>query len=34
MTREPYRRAILGDLLWRLKRAVECLLTATPARWR
>ena len=34
MTRDvPWRLVWLGDLAWRAKRTVECLLAWTPARW-
>ena len=35
MTRDvPWRLVWLGDLAWRAKRAVECLLTVvTPRTW-
>lgn len=33
MTRIPLRLVIVGDLMWRAKRVVECLLAWTPARW-
>ncbi len=29
----PVRLVLVGELLWRAKRAAECLLAWTPARW-
>lgn len=33
MTRVPLRLVILGELMWRAKRFVECLLAVTGRRW-
>ena len=30
----PTRLVLIGEIAWRIKRFVECVLTVVPHRWR